>query len=351
MPTYNQASEKTKIFIIENKYKIIDAREFVKEQKRRISTIWEQSSEIYKYLANVKIMVVTANQIECETLLSFYAKDSGYDLVKIGKDDIVYTFFKINDCKVVHIEPTNIGAYSRGGAAETIREAVKVVKPNVVISLGVGFGADFQKNNLGDVMVGRQHFSYDKSAKVVKDGIRIKVLHVEEPDNYMLSRFKSTINMEEPMRGELLGNSFDILLGNMVTGEFVIDSAEFMSMILKPFELLGIVGGEMEAYGIFEEIRKSKYCFLGRKTPHCIMIKGICDWGSGKNDKPLFDELEIGKNNLQMYSMINACETCRQFINNKNMFSDLKIRGRLRKRKWSCLDNMGIRSRKVRVKF
>lgn len=348
---YKQASDNIEDFIAKNKNKITKAKEFVKAQKCKTSTIWERSSKLYKYLANIKIMVVTANQIECETLFAFYAEDSGYDLVKIGKGDIIYTFFKINDCKVVHIEPTNIGAYSKGGAAETIRKAVKLAKPNIIISLGVGFGADFRKNHLGDVMVGRQHFSYDKSAKVVKGGIRIKVLHVEEPDNYMLSRFKSTINMEEPMAGELLDNSFEILLGNMVTGEFVIDSAEFMSMILKPFELLGIIGGEMEAYGIFEEIRKSKYCFLGVKTPHCIMIKGICDWGSGKNDKPLFDKLGIEKNDLQMYAMIDACETCKQFINSKNMFSDFWIRGGWRKILWSLLDVMGIRSRTVRVKF
>lgn len=275
----------------------------------------------------MKIMIVTANQTERETLFDFFAEDSGYDLVKIGKDDVVYTFFKIDGCKVVHIEPTNIGAYSHGGTAETIRNAIEVVKPNVILSLGVGFGADLENHQFGDVMAGRQHFSYDKSIKAVENGINIKVLHIEETDNYMLSRFKSTINVEECMTGSLLDDSFNILLGNMVTGEFVIDSEYFRGMILKPFELFGIIGGEMEAYGIFEEIKKSKYGRKGKEAPHCIMIKGICDWGIGKNDVESASDYEIGKEDIQRYAMINTCEVCKKFLNSREMFSDLKIRG------------------------
>ena len=342
--------EELQNFIKKNREKLIEAREFVREQKRRISAIWEDSAKIYMYLSNVKIMIVTANQIECETLFSFFAEDSGYDLVKIGKDDVVYTFFKINECKAVHIEPTNIGAYSQGGTAETIRNAIKVAKPNVILSLGVGFGADTNKSRLGDVMVGRQHFSYDKSVKAVEDGISIKVLHVEEPDNYMLSRFKSSINTEVRMTGALLDTSFDILLGNMVTGEFVIDSKSFMSMILKPFELFGIIGGEMEAYGIFEEVKKCKNESRGKEISHCIMIKGICDRGSGKNDVESTSDFGVGKNDIQRYAMINACEVCKKFLNSREMFSDLEIRG-LRKNVWSKLEDKGIKSKKMRVKF
>ncbi len=345
-----QVSKSIRDFIDKNADFIGKSREFVKEQKRKTSIIWEESKKLYRYLANVKIMIVTANQIECETLTAFFAENSGYDLVKIGKGKVVYTFFKINDCKVVHIEPTNIGAYTKGGTAETIREALKIAKPNAVLSLGVGFGADYTKSDLGDVMIGRQHFSYDKSAKVVKDGIEIKVLHVEEPDNYMLSRFKSNINAEEPMKGTLLKNAFAVLMGNMVTGEFVIDSKEFMNMILKPFELFGIIGGEMEAYGIFEEI---KLCKNGKKSKgmsHCIMIKGICDWGNGKNSVKSESHPDIGKNDLQRYAMMNACEVCKQFLNSNEMFSDLKIMG-VRKKIWSWLSNRGIKGKKLRVTF
>lgn len=345
-----QASECITKFIDENAGYIIKAKEFVKEEKRKTSIIWEDSQKIHRYLANVKIMIVTANQIEFETLAAFFAEDSGYDLVKIGKGKVVYTFFKINECKIVHIEPTNIGSYAKGGTAETIREALKIAKPNVILSLGVGFGADYKKNELGDVMVGRQHFSYDKSAKVVKDGIKIKVLHVEEPDNYMLSRFKSNIGTEEPMIGTLLKKSFAVLMGNMVTGEFVIDSEEFMSMILKPFELFGIIGGEMEAYGIFEEIKLYQYDKKEKRKPHCIMIKGICDWGSGKNSTKSKAHPNIGKNDLQRYAMVNVCEVCKQFLNSNEMFSDLKIMG-VRKNFWSWLSNRGLKSKKLRVIF
>ncbi len=42
----------------------------------------------------------------------------------------------------------------------------------------------------------------------------------------------------------------------------------------------------MEAYGIFEEIKNYK-------NIHCILMKGICDWGAGKN--ALFYRFGVGK--------------------------------------------------------
>lgn len=326
------------------------ATEFRRDCIKETDFIYEKSNKINMYLSDVKIMIITANQIERDSLFAYFLKNSLHHIIKIAKGNIVYSFFKIGENKVVHIEPTSIGSYTHGGAASTISEAIKIVKPNIIISLGVAYGADYEKNEIGDVLVGRQHFSYDKATKVTEGKLNIKKLHIEEPDDYMLSRFKSNVFTEEKHYG-LFGNIFDVILGNMVTGEFVVDSVGARNMIFSPFQPFGIVGGEMEAYGIFEEVNHKA---------HCILMKGICDWAAGKNDKLeesqykdlgngyFEEELYNSKNAFQTLAMLNTCNVCEKFLVSKEIFSDLCIKG-FKKNFWRRMKI--IKYRLVKEKF
>lgn len=231
---------------------------------------------LYKYLSDTKIMIITANEIEKTALFSYAYEQNKTPFIQIGLKDIVYTFFAFSSMVVTHVE-INAGSYSHGGSAEVIKKVMSKAKPNIVILLGVAFGCNPNKTELGDVLVGRQHFSYDKSSKISEGSLSIKKLHIEEPDEYMLNRFKALVVTEDRINGDF-DKSFQVVFGNMITGEFVVDSIDFREMIFKPFEAFGVVGGEMEAQGAFAEIRK-------HKKSHCILIKGICDWGAGKNEQ------------------------------------------------------------------
>lgn len=286
----------------------------------------EKSYKLNMYLSNVKIMIITANEIERDTLFAFFAKNTRYCIKKIGRGNLIFSFIKIGSNDVVHIEPTSTGSYTKGGTGRIIKKAIKIAKPNIVISAGVAFGLRPNKDTLGDVLIGRQHFSYDKGAKISEGKINIKRLHIEEPDEYMLCRIQATIPTEKPICGRFQ-NMFNVILGNMLTGEFVIDFEQFKNMILSPFESFGVVGGEMEAYGLFEEIKN-------QNKVHCILIKGICDWGSGKNTIDKVDELKYNvKNDLQILAMLNTCEVCQRFLITEHLFSDEAIRG-LKKKFW-----------------
>lgn len=343
-------SLKVENFCEENAHLLRQAAEFRRENINGIDYIYDKYSRINMYLAEVKILIITANQIERDSLFSYFAKNSLHHIIKIAKNDLVYSFFKICENKVVHIEPTNTGSNSHGGIASVITEAIKVVKPSVIISLGVAYGADYEENEIGDVLVGRQHFSYDKSTKVSEGKLKIKKLHIEEPDDYMLSRFKSNVFTEEKHIG-LFKNLFAVVLGNMVTGEFVVDSIEAREMIFSPFQPFGIIGGEMEAYGIFEEVNPKA---------HCILIKGICDWAAGKNDRleaKKYTDLGNGyaeetlynpKNDFQTLAMLNACNICEKFLVSKEVFTDLRIKG-LKKGFWRKMKM--IRYRIAKEKF
>ncbi|MBD5522610.1 MAG: 5'-methylthioadenosine/S-adenosylhomocysteine nucleosidase [Lachnospiraceae bacterium] len=305
---------------IKHNRKLLDyANEFRRSNNSKKFVKVEKKERLYKYLSNTKVMIITANEIEKTSLFAYAYEQNKTPFVTIGMEDIVYTFFAFSAMVVAHVE-INAGSYSHGGSAKVIKKVMKKAKPNIVILLGVAFGCDPGKTKLGDVLVGRQHFSYDKSSKISDENLSIKKLHIEEPDEYMLNRFKSLIVTEDKVRG-FRGKKFQVVFGNMITGEFVVDSIDFREMIFKPFEAFGVIGGEMEAQGAFAEIRKYK-------KSHCILIKGICDWGAGKNEQI---EDENPKNKLQTYAALNACKICYQLLSEKNLYSDCRMRGW---RKW-----------------
>lgn len=302
-------------FVKDNQGLLDYVNEFRKSNNCKKFVKVESNKMLYKYLSNTKIMIITANEIEKTSLFAYAHEHNKTPFVQIGMKDTVYTFFAFSSMVVAHVE-INAGSYSQGGSAEVVKKVMKKAKPNIVILLGVAFGCDPSKTELGDVLVGRQHFSYDKSSKVSNGNLSIKNLHIEEPDEYMLNRFKSLIVTEDIIAGDFC-RPFQVVFGNMITGEFVVDSIDFREMIFKPFEVFGVIGGEMEAQGAFAEVRKYK------KT-HCILIKGICDWGAGKNEQIKDDN---PKNKLQTYAALNACKVCYQLLGEKNFYSDCRVRG------------------------
>ena len=141
--------------------------------------------------------------------------------------------------------------------------------------------------------------------------------------------------MERKLTG-LLGNKFQAILGNMLTGEYVVDSSTFRQMIVSPFAPFGVVGGEMEGFGFFNVLKEYK-------PAHGILIKGICDWGAGKNNDDTEDRNMIPprdyKNIFQVLAMLNVCTVCDQYLVHENFFSDYKIKGH-KKRFWRLVEKI-----------
>lgn len=382
---------KNRIKFEENHYEELFKAEEVKRSFDKTLILNVHKRCFYREIADIKIMILTANEMERRTLFACFTDfPSDADLVeknvikRIPYGGLVYSIFYINDIKVVHVEPEMTGSNTIGGTEETLRKALKKVRPTYVVSLGVGFGFDADKESLCDVMVGRQFFSYDKSTKIKDNELNVKRLHVHESDKTLLSKAKSTLMYEDKTKG-LFDNLFNTHIGNLLTGEFVIDSKMYHDMISHPFKPFGVIGGEMESYGMFSAIEEYNKQFWHLNT-HGIMIKGISDWGAGKNvaaskkddeekpestdNIPNVEELkedyqtqednefkeynsnerlkqymqlssEDRKNNLQVLSMCNTCTVCKMFLKESSLFSDYRIHG-LRKN-WRRFVNLLFR--------
>ena len=297
---------------------------------------YEKCNRINRFAANVFTLILTANEMERRTLFYYFAKKD-MEIVQIPCDGIIYSFFSINGINVAHVEPETIGSFTENGMASTLKKALKRIKPTVVITLGVAFGVNYIEDKIGDVIIGRQLFSYDKATKIKKDSLKIKKLHTLESDGSLLYKLKSRIQMERKLTG-LFGNKFQAILGNMLTGEYVVDSSTFRQMIVSPFDPFGVVGGEMEGFGFFNVLKEYK-------PAHGILIKGICDWGAGKgneddeNKKNTMIPPKDYKNLFQVLAMLNVCTVCDQYLVHENFFSDYKIKGH-KKRFWRLVEKI-----------
>lgn len=324
---------KNEVFIRENS-KLINQVEEIYNGFDNQEFQYEKCQHINRYAANVFTLILTANEMERRTLFYYFSKKKRATILQIPCDGIIYSFFSINGINVAHVEPETIGSFTENGMVPTLKKALKRIKPTVVITLGVAFGVNYIEDQIGDVIIGRQLFSYDKATKIKKNSLKIKKLHVLESDGSLLYKLKSRIQMERKITGHL-NNKFQAILGNMLTGEYVVDSSTFRQIIISPFAPFGVVGGEMEGFGFFNVLKENKHA-------HGILIKGICDWGAGKNDD-VHDPDAIAdcstkdyKNIFQVLAMLNVCTVCDQFLVNEKFFSDYKIKG-CKKRFWRLI--------------
>lgn len=273
--------------------------------------------ELRYHLDQSDTLVLTANNIETGILHFMIVKQNGGRQIKrISYDSVTYHFFQWHNQMVVHVWAKSIGSHTQQGSSKMIRKVCTgQFAPKYIFSLGVAFGLDHKKYQVGDVLVSSQIFSYDKGVKVTKGSIMIKEEHSFRTDIWLLERIRQQRWLFEATQRTSL-SEYKVGIGDFLTGEFVVDDAKFRKLIQQAFDHISFIGGEMEGYGVYDEAQELE-------CP-AIIIKGICDWGVNKN--ALFDI--VAKNNpmaneeqkqainkdlkdaMQAYAMMNTFDVC-----------------------------------------
>lgn len=65
----------------------------------------------------------------------------------------------------------------------------------------------------------------------------------------------------------------------MATGGILLDNAETILELAQSPGLENLIGGEMEGWGLYQASQNAKKLEI---FVQWIVVKGICDWGSGK---------------------------------------------------------------------
>lgn len=207
------------------------------------------------------VLIVTVTDVESETVLSAFEQATGNKAKTISLDDRVYQDMgMINDTKVF-MTLSGMGAGGVGAAQQTVQKGITALHPHAVIMVGIAFGANEQKQAIGDILVSSQLMIYE-SQRVGADG-------KTSPRGDRPSASPRLVNYLR--NAHLSWHGAAVRFGLILSGEKLVDNLGYRESLqaLEP----EAIGGEMEGAGLYTACHDAKVDW--------ILVKAICDWADG----------------------------------------------------------------------
>jgi len=210
-----------------------------------------------------KILLCTATDLETET---FYDVVNGRGFVpKIvpGKELAFHYIGTVRSAEIFLVQ-TQMGSGGSGGSGLTTLDAIDELEPDVIVAVGICFGANSEKQNIGDILISRQVQCYELQRvgddKIIPRGDKMPASPL------LISRFDAEkVNWKHSK----------VHTGLILSGDKLVDNSKFKKKLLK--QEPEAIGGEMEGAGILA----ASY----RRKVDWVIVKGICDWGEAKDSK------------------------------------------------------------------
>ena len=129
--------------------------------------------------------------------------------------------------------------------------------------LGIAFGKDSEKQKIGDVLVASAIIPYESQRRSDDGSIEYRS-PIPPSNSTLLNRFE---NVDGWKFDSIDGSACSIRVGQILSGEKLIDDPEFKSQLFKQFPTA--IGGEMEGAGL---------CAVASEIGiPWILVKSICD--------------------------------------------------------------------------
>jgi nucleoside phosphorylase len=254
---------------------------------RSSSTVFDAKwEELMSARQSLRFLVLTATDTEddalCDALGNAGYQRGGY--ISTTGQLLTTRWILGQASEVVHAR-SSAGSTGVSGSELVAAEAIKELKPNFVIAVGICFG--LKPNEEAQKVLGRQ--TIDKGEQSLGD-----VLYADKVTDYETVRLCFENGEERPRErgprvpvGGVLLDAARIVRGEYRTGQTKVFSGEFLSglkLIDSPPAVDDLknrfpdaVGGEMEATGIVAA--------SSRHGVSWIVVKAICDWGYSKGKK------------------------------------------------------------------
>ncbi len=233
---------------------------------RKFSDI--KKSEIQMHLKNT-ILLVTAVQVELEAVLRHIkplGKKRNISRIYIGQE--TYYIGRLGEQCVV-ATMCGIGSLGRDSVILATHQAINEFTPKAIIMVGIAFGRDRVKQNMGDVLVASQVVSYEQQ-RVGEE----KTVHrgtIAQCGAILLNRFRQALDWHYENERE---SNIKCFIGPLLSGEKLIDNENYKKELFDAFPQA--IGGEMEGAGL--------YAVAARANTEWIVVKSICDWADGKKE-------------------------------------------------------------------
>lgn len=215
------------------------------------------------------------------------------------RDGITYDLLGLHgDMLVVHRVSKQGGRAAQGSTLD----AWHAWRPKAVIAVGIAFGANQDKQRIGDVLVSDAIHDYEM-ARVNADGTYTRRGYTTPVSSVLQNRFNHVNHLRsiDPAAENWPTLHFGIIL----SGDKLVDNLEFRRklLLLEP----EAIGGEMEASGV--------QLAADRHNIDWIVVKAICDWGDGKKNSK-------SKPNDQKVAGEHAAQVVKAALDLGNLYQD-----------------------------
>lgn len=261
--------------------------------------------ELKKLKKQVNILLVTVTEPESEALHSLIRPLPEKEVVlKASNDILTYSIGVFGKYIVCHVE-SRMGSSTLGGSIMTMQRALDDWNPKIIVMIGIAFGKDLKKQNIGDVLIS-QHIIQYQNIKINKEG-KIEVRGDQHHCGVrLLDRFKSyKSGWHYPINKSTLST---VQIGNLLSGDVLIDYEPYRNDLLKQFP--SAIGGEMEGTGVSNvAVSRSK---------EWLVVKSICDFADGNKGR--------FKARKQKAAAAAAASFCESIFNHKYVFDCFAIK-------------------------
>lgn len=259
----------------------------------------------YEKRSSIDILILTATDVETFVLLNEMRKHNDVIEKIRAADGRAFHIGKLGCYNVVHIQ-TAMG----NEAKESVLLSIDKWNPKLIVSLGIAYGKNTQKHQLGDVLFPTVIISTG-GGKFSKGKLLLnKNIWIPNTDKYIRNLVDDITKFPRQKYGFLVHS------GTMIAADYVIDDKKIKDILLKSAEHFNVIGGEMEAYSIFQAA-------YDNKVNHCFVLKGVCDWAENKNDYLSDDENE--KDKIQLFAANNALTVLLDLMSHSEDFKRIGI--------------------------
>ncbi|MCG8327292.1 MAG: hypothetical protein MI974_06375 [Chitinophagales bacterium] len=255
-----------------------------------------------KYKDHCQLLLLTATNLERDELLKALTPLPGQKYVirtYLGSNTYYIGIFGIYLAILVK---SGMGTGRAGGAIMTTQKAIDHWSPTTIVMIGIAFGVDRDKQNIGDVLVAEQIIPYD----IRREGKDITIYRSEHPPTSILlrDRFEGVGDWIFPLPD---GNKARHFICPLLSGEVLIDNKEFRDMLLRSFPKA--CGGDMEASGVHAAAVEARLDW--------IVVKAICDFADGRKGE--------NKKSNQLLAVRSAISLSEKVFSIPHSFADLDL--------------------------
>jgi nucleoside phosphorylase len=225
------------------------------------------------------VVLVTVNEHETQAVLEAFERVTGAKAITVPLDGRVYRNLGTVKGATVFHALSEMGSGSLGAMQSTVDKLIRALDPAAVIAVGIAFGVNEEKQDIGDILISKQLRPYE----LQRYGADIK-LRGDKPhaSTWLIDHFSGF--------AQASWEGAKIRSGVILSGEKLIDDIDYRNQLLE-FESEAI-GGEMEGAGLYVSCQEHKRDW--------IVIKAICDWADGNKAR--------NKDARQKKAAVNAAE-------------------------------------------